>query len=146
MTITNQVMKTLVVDELITTLEQDLIVTSKLVVERVLPHLYIQGTPSGTIQLRIMSGATVASTATLDLTSTISAAEKTLANYHGYVSFQFAKPPILKPGTYTLELTTQTYAYDAGAFVGWVMLPSNTDQVSRLSYPHDFRIVEIKAP
>lgn len=146
MTITNQVMKNLVVDELRTSLAQPLIVNSKLVVERVLPHLYIQGTPTGTLQLRIMSGATVASETTLDLSTIVSEAEKTLTNYHGYISFKFPKPPILKPGTYTVELEALTYAYNDDVFVGWVMLPSNQSQLSKLTFPHDLRLVEIKAP
>lgn len=146
MTITNQVMKTLVVDELRTTLEQSLTINAKTVLERVLPHLYIQGTPSGSIQLRILQGATVASVAYLELADIIAQAQKTLANYHGYVSFKFPKPPILKPGEYTVELEALTYAYDDDTFVGWVMLPSDEAQMSRLKYPHDLRLVEIRAP
>lgn len=146
MTITNQVMKRLVVHELQTTLAQELTLSSKTVVERLLPHLYIQGEPLGTITLRIKDGSTTASETTLDLTEIMLRAEKTKANYHGYISFVFPRPPILKAGTHTIELEANTYTYNNSVFVGWLMLPSNPSQISRLSYPHDFRLVEIKAP
>ncbi len=146
MTITNQVSKSLIVDELRTTLEQQLTLNARTVLERVLPQLYIQGSPTGSVVLRIKSGTTVSAESTLDLTDAISRAEKTKLCYHGYISFQFAKPPILAPGSYTIELEAQTYAYADDEFVGWVMLPSDASQVSRLKYPHDLRLVEIRAP
>lgn len=146
MTIQDQAYTQLIVAELITTLEQSLTVSSTTVLERVMPHLYIQGTPTGTIRLQVKKGSTVASELTLNLATIISQAEKTKANYHGYISFQFSKPPILKADTYTIELAAVTYSYTSNVFVGWVKRPSSADQTDPIQYPHDLFVVEIRAP
>lgn len=146
MTITNQVMKRLVVDELRTVVSQPLAVTSRMVVERALPHLYVQGSPSGTVRLRIVKDSTTVSEASLDLTEAMAKAGKTLANYHGFVSFVFPIPPILAAGEYTLELEALTYTYDDDVFVGWVKHPTDATQTSLLTLPHEIKFVEIKAP
>ncbi len=146
MTITNQVMKRLVVDELHTVLAQPLTLTSRLTLERAMPHLYVQGSPTGSISLRIKAGSTTVSEKTIDLSEAMGLAGKTLANYHGYISFQFPKPPILKAGEYTIELEAQTYNFDDDAFVGWIKAPTDDTQSSLLTLPHDIRFVEIKAP
>ena len=144
MTITNQVMKRLIVDELQTALTQSLVVASPTVVERILPHLYIQGTPTGTIVLRIKLGSTIVSEQTQSLATIIAGTGKTMANYHGYVSFQFPKPPILNAGTYTLELAVGTYVYASSVFVGWVKRPSASAHLSVLNFPHDLYLVELR--
>lgn len=146
MTITNQVMKTLVVDELRSTLSQPLTVPTRVTLERAMPHLYAQGSPTGTVRLRVMAGATTVSEVTLDLETAMVKAGKTLANYHGYISFVFARPPILAAGDYTIELEAVGYVYDDETFVGWVKLPSDESQISLVTLPHDIRFVEIKAP
>lgn len=146
MTIVNQVMKRLVVDELIDSLEQTLTLTKKTVLERVMPHLYVQGSPTGTVVLRVKSGSVVTAESVLDLTEALTRAGKTLDNYHGFISFAFAKPPILAPGTYTIELAVSSYSFDSDTFVGWVKLPSDSSQTSSLTLPHDLRVVEIRAP
>jgi hypothetical protein len=146
MTIVNQVMKRLVVEELRTIVDQPLSIDSRLVLERALPHLYVQGSPTGTITLSILKDATTVSVATLDLGPAMALAGKSLANYHGYVSFIFARPPILAAGQYTLRLEADSYSYDEDTFVGWVKLPSAESQTSLVTLPHDMKFVEIKAP
>lgn len=145
MSIQESTYRRIIVDELHTTLEQSLTVNNKTFVERILPHLYVEGSPTGTVTLRIKKGSTVAAEATLDLTEAMVRAGKNKNHYHGYVSFQFPKPPILKPDTYTLELEAGTYSFGPN-FIGWVKLPSAADQTSIVEYPHDLRIVEIRAP
>lgn len=146
MSIQNQTYKRLIVDELRTTLTQDLTIEKKTVLERILPHLYVQGSPSGTVTLRVKKGPVILTEVTLNIATAMTQAGKTKANYHGFVSFQFPKPPILKPDTYTVELEATTYSYDDNTFIGWVKLPSAADQESILLFPHDLRIVEIRTP
>lgn len=146
MTIVNQVMKRLVVDELRDTLTQGVSFSLRTTIQRIMPHLYIQGSPTGSIRLRLLKDATTVSETTHDLADVTARAGKTLANYHGYVSFEFLKPPICAAGDYTIELEAVSYAFDEETLVGWVMLPSDPTQTSLLTLPHDLRVVEIRAP
>jgi hypothetical protein len=145
MTIASPTLKRLVVDELHTTLQQDVVFDRRTVVERVMPHLYASGSPIGTITLRIKKGVAVLAESTLDLTDAMTRAGKTKANYHGWVSFQFPTPPILKPDTYTVELAAGTYSFGS-AWIGWVKLPSEADHLNPATYPFNLRLVEIRAP
>lgn len=124
MSIQTPTFKRLVVDELRdTALAESVTFAKPIVIERLMMHLYIEGAPAGTVTLRIRQGGTVASEASLDLTEAASQAGKTMARYHGYVSFKFPKPPILKAGTYTVELEAATYSFGS-AWIGWVKLPT----------------------
>jgi hypothetical protein len=147
MTIQEPTFKRLFVDELHTSVTQVLRPARQLTIERIQPHLFIQGTPTGTVKFRIFKGTStvdLVAEQSLDLTDAITQAGKTKTYYHGYISFVFDSPPILAAGTYTLQLFADSYTFDTETFIGWVMLPSDPSQTDPNTYPHDIAVVEIR--
>lgn len=144
MSIVSPTFKRLTVDELQgTPLQQTVEFTRPTVIERLMLHLFIEGTPTGTITARIKQGVTVASECTLNLTDILAQTGKTKTYYHGFVSFQFPKPPILKTGAYTIELAAGSYSFGS-SWIGWVKLPSQPTHTDPVNYPHSFSVVEIR--
>jgi hypothetical protein len=147
MSIQEPTFKRLFVDELHTSVTQVLRPAREITVERIQPHLFIQGTPTGTVKLKIFKGTStidLVAEQTLDLTDTIAQAGKTKTYYHGFISFVFDSPPNLAAGTYTLQLLADSYTYDPDTFIGWVTLPSSPSQTDPNTYPHDLAVVEIR--
>lgn len=113
-------MSKIVVDELITTLTQDV----NLVYDRIYHvsgikiKILMYNAPAGTFTLSIkQSGNTLASKSftSADIKSDLS----TTDNYaYLYKALDFSLP--LKKGTYNLELSSSGYTYDIASFIGWI--------------------------
>ncbi len=106
------------------TLTQTFTVTKRagILVERIRLHLCKYLAPTGTFTLTIKDGEgnTVATSAqTLDQMVMADATIGSEDYYHGHVSFTFTRYPNLKPGDYTLELSSSGYTYAEDEFIGW---------------------------
>lgn len=127
--VVNNVYNTLFVRELhaLETIVQTFDVSQRyLALERIQPHLYIKGSPSGDLRLLLKRGGVTLSTITQSVSSIISNSSKTLTSYHGFVSFVPAYPVILTQDTYTLELDgINGYAHSSSHQIGWIHLPDD---------------------
>lgn len=105
----------LILDELKTTLEQEITPTLNASVMHIRPHLYIENNPSGSVKVQVLSeGVVIAESSEVSISSITSA---TYA--HGYIRFDvdvFLKENV----TYKLRLAPGTgYSFSGSAFVGW---------------------------
>ncbi|MFW7381471.1 MAG: hypothetical protein ACOH5I_21865 [Oligoflexus sp.] len=145
MALEQNVFKRLVIDELHGTLSQEITLTKPTTVERVLPHLYLRGTPTGSLTVSIKSGETTLASKTHTLQALIQASGRSKSHFHGYLAFVLDAPLMLKPGTFVVEVSAfGGYAFEESAFVGWVRLPSKSDQTKPLVYPLDLRMTELR--
>ncbi len=104
------------------TLTQVIAVHRKFQLSRIRLHLCKYLSPAGTFTLTLKdSEENVITSKSMTLAEMQAAATDDMqaSYYHGYVSFVFPKQPILKPDTYTLELSTSGYTYAEGEFIGW---------------------------
>lgn len=144
MSIDSPTLKRIIVSELDTEpLKQTTTVSKQMILERIMLHLFVSGNPTGTVVCRVKGGATILSECVLELSEAMQRANKTKSYYQGFVSFQFPKPPILKPDIYTVELASGTYSFGSN-WVGWVKIPSQGMQLNSFAYPHSFQVVEIR--
>lgn len=104
------------------TLVQNFTVTRRTQVERIRLHLCKYLAPTGTFTLTVKDGdgnAVATSAQTLDQMVMADATIGSEDYYHGHVSFTFTRYPNLKPGEYTLELSSTGYTYAEDEFIGW---------------------------
>ncbi len=113
----------LVVSELRTTLEQEFTVTTDKMIERVRLHLCKYLSPAGTFTISIVNSEDVilaSRSLTLAEMQTLGSDNLSIDYYHGFVSFQFARPLALHEGQYSVRLSSTGYTYSDSAFLGWV--------------------------
>ena len=137
----------LIVDELLTTLENEFTMTENAVISNVRPYLYIAGSPAGTLKCSIFNGATEICT----FTQTIAAIRSSFGDpnfLHGYVNFAMDKAVYLPSGS-TLKVViegTGGYVYDVNNYVGWIQEFENlkttptTTPGGDLDKPHTFEL------
>ena len=113
-------MTTLVIDELRTTLEQDFEILERMQITTIRPVLYIHSAPAGSVIIKIKSGSTVLSEATMLISDIIS--EGSLSDYSwGSFSFTLNEEIVLHPETtYTIELSGSGYSYSDSSYIGMV--------------------------
>jgi len=139
-----QTFKTLPVDEVLATpLSQTVTLDRGMTLERVIPHLFLQGDPTGTVTIEVIKDAQSVASKSLDLEYIASEAGKTQVRYHGFVSFVFDAPINLSEGSYQIQLTTSDYTFHENNWFGWVRQPL-PDQTSILRYPLDLKLAEIR--
>jgi len=124
-------MSTLIVDDLITTLTQEITLDEKAIIAAIRPKLVISNDPAGTFTLSVKQGST-----TLVSKSYTMAEIKTNCgfadNEHhlGFFKFEFDDVVVLHPGTYNIELSASGYTFNSNAFVAWereYLGPTNTN-------------------
>ncbi len=144
-------MTTLVVDELKTTLTQNLTINlnRRYTVAGIRPYLYMHNSPSGTFTLSIKEGATTHASKTFT-SAEIKSDLSTSDNFaHIYKALVFANPLHLSEGTYTLELSSSGYTFGESSYLSWVKdfenIYNNTDSLTGISlddYPLGFQLFE----
>jgi hypothetical protein len=111
-------MSDLLLDELRTTpLRQKLNCTETVIVTAIRPHLYVHGSPAGTLRMDIYNAADstlLASSNSLTITSL-----KTLAYAHKYYRFDVSWG-LVENTIYTIRLVGTGYTFSESAYVGWI--------------------------
>lgn len=115
-------MTTLVVDELKTTLTQEvtLNLTPRQHLAAVRPHLYVHNNPAGTFTFAVLNAADAVLTSDTFTSADVYTALGTSDDYaHAYftISFEYRHLP---PGTYKLRLSSSGYTFSESAYLGWV--------------------------
>jgi len=134
----------LVVHELDTALRQPVTPTKVTRVAAIRPHLYVHGSPAGSLTLNVLnaSGDLVASSQPVLISNIPST-----GYYHGYIAFDISCH--MQANTeYNIELTGSGYSYADGAFVGWCNTfdfdgyPEGYTPTGDLTLPLDLQIWE----
>ena len=144
-------MTTLVVEELKTTLTQDITINlnRRYTIEGIKVYLMMYNAPSGTFTLSIkQSGSVIASKSftSADIKTDLSTSD----NYaHLWKALVFTNPLILSRGAYTLELSQSGYSFLETSYLSWVRPHENifNDNESTgyfTSNPLAFRLIEKK--
>jgi hypothetical protein len=114
-------MTTLVVEPLITTLEQTITLNLKqrYIIAAIRPYVYMHNNPAGTFTYKLKSGATE-----LWQSSFTSVAIKTAlnaANNYAHIKLNLISDYLkLSPGSYTVELSSSGYTYNDSSYMGWI--------------------------
>lgn len=144
-------MTTLLVEELITTLEQDFTLAGSRVyqISAIRPFVCMYAAPSGTFTFSIKSGANTLGS--VSFTSADIQSDLSTSNTYAYLhkALEFTNDIPLRAGTYTLEMSSSGYTYSANSFMAWV---KNNDTyftingaVNNLTNnPHSFELWENK--
>lgn len=106
---------TLVVNELITPISQELVPTRAVNVYALRPHLYKHGSPAGSLTMTIcdQSDNVLATSETIDI------ADLDAATYfHGYIRFLISCN-LLEGVYYKFKLNSTGYSFSESAYVGW---------------------------
>ena len=115
-------MTTLVLDELKTTLEQNITIDLKrrYDVAAIRPYIYMHNAPAGIFTLSIKTDTETL--ASQDFTSAeIKTDLSTSDNYaHIWKVIQFNDPVFLLDDDYILELSSSGYTFSESAYVGWI--------------------------
>lgn len=139
-------MSRLVVDELITTLDQPITVDRSIYVATIRPHLYCHNSPIGTFSFNIYSPSGLIksfSFTSLDIKSACGLSE---AYFHAYYSIPMT--PFLVPrGNYTIKLESSGYTFSESSFMGWCkdVKPTgrvNGDPENYTENPFSFNLIE----
>ena len=108
-------MTTLVVEDLVTTLEQNQEIERRLNIERVRLYLLKHDITTGQLTLSVKRNGVEIGSSTIDIAD-ISAA----TYFHGYVSFVFDNPLVVNRGDVVFELSSSGYTYSSGSYIAWV--------------------------
>lgn len=105
----------LVVHELSSTLEQELLSDKNTILESVRPHLYRHGHPDGSLQIEVLDDSdTVIGTSNSVPISTIGSQDY----FHGYVRFD-VNAGLKRDQFYKFRLLTSGYTFSESAYIGW---------------------------
>ena len=144
-------MTTLLVEELITTLEQDFTLAGSRVyqISALRPFVCMYAAPSGTFTFSIKSGANTLGS--VSFTSADIQSDLNTSNTYAYLhkALEFTNDIPLKAGTYTLEMSSSGYTYSSSSFMSWV---KNNDLFftvdgtinNETNNPHSFELWENK--
>jgi len=115
-------MTVIVVDELKTTLSQELTVLKRIDVESIRLKLYFHNDPPGTFTVKLKEGATELSSKSITLAEIKSSASWLDNEYHwGMILFNLDNNvPVQKDVTYTIELSASGYSFNESSYVGWI--------------------------
>lgn len=142
-------MSTLIVEELHTFLEQEIILSKSINVATVRPWLYFHNTPAGTFYFNIYGFSGLVKSFSFSSMDVKTQSNLTKDYFHSYFSIQMT-PFLLNRGTYTIKLEHFGYTYNANSFMGWCkdVLPYGKTYGSTDDYtgnPFSFTIIEYKA-
>lgn len=116
-------MTTLVVEELVTTLTQELTLSfrPRAHISHVRPYLYVHNTPAGTFTLSIRDSlSNVLSSGTFTAQDIYDGLATTNDYAHAYFRVTFASVVPAPPGNYSLHLSSSGYTFSESAYLGWV--------------------------
>ena len=114
-------MTTIVVDELVTTLSQNITLNSyrNYHIAGLKLRLLMYNAPAGTFTVSIKSGANTLSSysfTSADIKTELNTTDN-YAHLYKVISIPYT---ILKSGSYEIELSSSGYTYAFGSFIGWV--------------------------
>lgn len=143
----------LVIEKLLTTLEQEIRLSSneRKSVAVICPYLYMHNAPAGTFTFSILSGVTVIFSKTFTSADIKAALDNTTDSYaHVFYPIIPANPLQLEKGTYTLKLSASGYAPTVTSFLAWCKQYENLNNELDYSPSNDgenplaFRLKEFK--
>lgn len=111
-------MSTLVVEELITTLEQEIKTYRHVNLAAIRPWVYSHGNPSGTFTFELSNSSGPIKFFSFTNNSLKQALNVTEPYFHGYYAIAMT-PFILPRGTYKIKLYATGYTFDENCFFGW---------------------------
>lgn len=141
-------MTSLVVDELITELSQDVNILQKMSVGSIKWHFYVHNMPAGSFFFEIRRGGDLYATFNFNSSLLRSSFGGTSNYFRVFYPFSNQAPIYLYPGQYTFKITCTGYTYSASSFLGvckdWDQyfgqeLGSNPEFTE---HPYSFRIIE----
>jgi hypothetical protein len=115
-------MTTLVVEELITELYQDINYTSdeRAIIASIMPYLLIYNSPAGVFTFSVLNGAEVLFSKTFT-SADIKASISTSNNYaHVFYPIVPTTQVELEKGTYRFKLTSSGYTFSESSYIGWI--------------------------
>lgn len=115
-------MTTLIVDELITELFQDITYSSseRAIIASIMPYLMMYNAPTGTFTFSVLNGSTVLFSKTFT-SADIKASLNTTSNYaHVFFPIVPTEQVELEKGTYRFKLTSSGYTFSESAYIGWI--------------------------
>jgi hypothetical protein len=140
---------TLIVEELITDLEQEIKVTHGIQVATIRPWVYFHNNPAGTFYFNIYGTSGLVKSFSFNYLDVKTASGLTEAYFHSHYAISMT-PFLLPRGTYTIKFEHSGYTYDTNSFVGWckdVFHFGRTygDAENYTENPYSFTIIEYKA-
>lgn len=115
-------MTTLVVEPLVTTLEQNFLykLEGRATLLSIAPYLLMNNAPSGTFTFTLLKGATTVYSKTFT-SADIKTALNTTRNYaHVFYPIVPELPLLIEKGEYTAKLSATGYTYAAATYLGWI--------------------------
>ena len=111
-----------VVEELRTTIEQNVKAPSRGSIKYIRPMLYLHNDPAGTFYLKIYEGSTLLGTASTTMTAIKLGAGLSDNQYHwGAVRFTLDNSVVLKRKvTYKLEISATSYTFSESSYFGLI--------------------------
>lgn len=141
-------MSTIIVDELITTLEQEFKVVTPINLCAIRPWVYSHNDPTGNFSLSIYRGVSLVKSFSFNVASLKTALNVTQPYFHGRYAIPIT-PFVLPRGTYNLILNSSGYTYDTNSFFGWCKDINPTCKTygeieNYTSNPYSFTLIEYK--
>jgi hypothetical protein len=140
---------TLIVEELHTFLDQEIVVSKAITVATIRPWLYFHNNPSGTFYFNIYKSNSLVRSFSFNTNEVKNESSLTEAYFHSYFSIQMT-PFVLNRGTYNIKLEHFGYTYNENSFMGWCkdLHPYGEVYGTTEDYtgnPFSFTIIEYKA-
>ena len=141
-------MSTLVVEELITSLDQEITLQKSIQIVTIRPWIYSHNNPVGTFSFNIYGTSGLVRSFSFSNSELKTQSGVTEDYFHSYFSIQMA-PFLLTRGVYTIKLEHFGYTYNANSFLGWCkdILPIGKTYGTAENYtdnPFSFNIIEYK--
>jgi hypothetical protein len=139
---------TLVIDELITELDQPVKIEKKIIAESIRLHLYFHNLPSGSFNFEIHKESGLYRSFPFNSSQVRSLFDGTKDFFHVYLSFGIGEKLILDRGNYHFKITQSGYDFSPSSFVGWCKdfqgyFGRISDENAEFTeYPYAFRIIE----
>jgi len=111
-------MSTLVVDELITTLVQEIKIQRPITLAGLRPWLYSHDDPNGSFDFGIYRDSNLVKNFTFTVAELKTAMGVTQPYFHGHYAIPIT-PFVLPRGTYELRFSGSGYTYNTNKFIGW---------------------------
>lgn len=102
---------------------------SRIIIASIAPYLFFYNNPSGTVVVKIKSGAITIFSQDIDL-SLIKSQVGTTADYmHLFYPVIPAKALLLEKGEYSISIEAGTYSYSNGSYLGWSSQHENIQSI-----------------
>jgi len=139
----------LIVEELITVLEQEITLQKAIQIVTIRPWLYSHNNPAGTFSFNIYNTSGLVRSFSFTNNDLKTQSNLTEAYFHTYFSIQMASFSLPR-GVYTIKLEHFGYTYDANSFLGWCKDVNPIGKVygepeNYTANPFSFTIIEYKS-